>query len=489
VTEAANRTRREPPVPRWEPVTAEQFPIMLPKGQRIDAGYLVVRENRTKPHGRTIRLPVAIVRSRSATPAPDPVVYTAGGPGASSLTAAQYGGAYRFTDTRDLIILEQRGTRHADPPLECPEVNASKKDGALRSLDAAGRAALDAAAAAACRARLVAAGIDPAAYTTAASAEDLADLRRVLGIPKWNLYGESYSTRLMLAVLRDHPTGVRSVVLDSPFPPSERYDPTAVTHYAQALDAVSRDCDAQPACRAAYPDLLARFYAALAGADRVPLTVATRDPNGTGEIRMSLRGNDLARLVDPADTGALPGLPRLMDQIARRDAAALRPHVERSLGPKGYAWGMRYSVWCGEETPSKRTGKSAPKRNPHPALAHLDLSPVPPDVCRAWRMPPVPSREAAPVRSAVPTLLISGEYDPYTPPAWAAVAARALPRSRILTFRGVGHVPTQVWDQPCAMTVAAAFVAAPDRDPAMTPAGSCLAGGRAPTFTMELRTP
>jgi pimeloyl-ACP methyl ester carboxylesterase len=113
-----------------------------------------------------------------------------------------------------------------------PRVDLSKRDGALRSLDAAGRAALDAAAAARCRARLVAAGVDPAAYTTAASAADLEDLRRVLRIPRWNLYGVSYSTRVMLPCCATTARPVRSAVLDSPLPASVRYDDASVGHFA-----------------------------------------------------------------------------------------------------------------------------------------------------------------------------------------------------------------------------------------------------------------
>jgi pimeloyl-ACP methyl ester carboxylesterase len=333
--------------------------VALPKGQRIDAGYLVVYEDRARPGGRTIRLPVAIVRSQSAAPAPDPVVYTAGGPGSSSLSAAQYGGAYRFTDTRDLIVVEQRGTRHAQPALACPEVDLSKRDGALRSLDAAGRAALDAAAAARCRARLVAEGVDPAAYTTAASATDLEDLRRVLRIARWNLYGVSYSTRLMLAVLRDHGAAVRSAVLDSPLPPSVRYDDQGVGHLAQALDAVLRDCDAQPACHAAYPDLRARFYAALATADGRPLRLTVRSPSDSSPIPLALRGADLARMVPVGNSWALPYLPRLMDRIARRDTAALREAVERTVSPATASRGA-CATRCG--APRRRPTRAARRR-------------------------------------------------------------------------------------------------------------------------------
>jgi pimeloyl-ACP methyl ester carboxylesterase len=317
----------------------------------------------------------------------------------------------------------------------------------------------------------------------------------------------------MLTVMRDYPGGVRSAVLDSPLPPSERYNLTENSHLAQAFEAVLRDCEAQSACRAAYPNLKARLYASLEQAQRSPLTLLVPPPTDggksrtgepSGETELRLGAAELVDLIDTGDTGSLPDLPRLMDQIARRDATALRPYIERILGAKGYAWGMRYSVWCGEEVSSvsggvspnggekdksKKSGGSSDKTAMPPILASLDLSTVATDVCRVWAVPPVPKRYTTPVRSKIPTLLIAGEYDPYTPARWATIASNTLPKSRVVTVRGMGHVPTQVWDQPCAMKVAAAFVEAPDRDPARTAAGECLTDVRTPRFKTDKTPP
>lgn len=45
-----------------------------------------------------------------------------------------------------------------------------------------------------------------------------------------------------------------------------------------------------------------------------------------------------------------------------------------------------------------------------------------------------------PVTSAIPTLILSGEYDPVTPPASGMLAARTLSKSYYFSFPGVGHV-------------------------------------------------
>jgi hypothetical protein len=55
----------------------------------------------------------------------------------------------------------------------------------------------------------------------------------------------------------------------------------------------------------------------------------------------------------------------------------------------------------------------------------------------------------------VPTLLLSGEADPVTPPRWADQAATSLPASRQITVPGQGH---GVLIRGCLPRVVTAFV-------------------------------
>ena len=56
-----------------------------PNNHQVDCGYLIVPEDRGDPDSPTIRLHVAIFRSRAAEPQPDPIVYLEGGPGGSGI--------------------------------------------------------------------------------------------------------------------------------------------------------------------------------------------------------------------------------------------------------------------------------------------------------------------------------------------------------------------------------------------------------------------
>jgi hypothetical protein len=86
---------------------------------KVTCGYLVVPENRTKHNGRKIRLPVAIIPSKTQPALPDPVVYMAGGPGANAISQASILVAVGLNQTRDLIIMNQRGVPDQKHPTLC----------------------------------------------------------------------------------------------------------------------------------------------------------------------------------------------------------------------------------------------------------------------------------------------------------------------------------------------------------------------------------
>ena len=62
------------------------LPAVVQKSPDLKTGFLVVPERRfPEPNGRTISLPFVIMKSRSASPRPDPVLFMTGGPGGSTL--------------------------------------------------------------------------------------------------------------------------------------------------------------------------------------------------------------------------------------------------------------------------------------------------------------------------------------------------------------------------------------------------------------------
>src|SRR5437763_14461195 len=173
--------RTQPAPPRFEP-TACHFKLGagIVAGRDVRCGFVVVPEDRSAPHGRTIRLAVAIFKSPRSHPAPDPFVFLQGGPGGRVIS--DFGSAItkqnRTTDypaDRDLILLDQRGTGLSRPSLACKETTALDYRTLDQHLSPQRQADLQLQAAQQCRARPVAAGIHLNAYTTLAAAADVAD--------------------------------------------------------------------------------------------------------------------------------------------------------------------------------------------------------------------------------------------------------------------------------------------------------------------------
>ena len=229
------------------------FPDLdFPSG--VQCGYLTVLENRAKPDGRRIRIFVMRAPAVSATPKPDPIVYLSGGPGGAGSFEVAFMVKHGLNADREVIFVDQRGTHRADPRLGCPGWEQFLYDSVSLPFAAESTTAADAAALKECRDQWAAAGVDLAAYNSTENAADIADLRVALGIDTWNVYGVSYGSKLALIVLRNHPQGIRSVVLDSVSPPTNNIVETWWSAPASSFKAIFAACAAQRRLRQGLPE-------------------------------------------------------------------------------------------------------------------------------------------------------------------------------------------------------------------------------------------
>lgn len=457
-------------VPRFD---RGSCPVAIPDGVTAECGNLSVLENRDKAKSRVIALPIIIIKSSSQAPRPDPVVYTAGGPGASSLGRVRGAkGLEPFTRDRDFIIFEQRGTNSTGPNMACPEVNEAHHRSAAEDLNTAAALTTEIAAVKTCRDRLINEGYDLASYNSQASAADLEDLRRSLAIEKWNLYGISYSTRLMLTYIRMFPDGVRSVILDSVLPPTANYDETSVDSVEASLNKIFAACEADADCRTKYPKLKQTFLALVKSADKDPFVINATQNGKTVPIK--LRGANMVDYIYELleSTEALPDIPFVIDKLATRDFADLnyfRRTAEGKLTSTGFVWGMRYSVWCREEMPFQDTKTIRGQLSERRGFGGFGIQTSFPEICKAWNTPPAAKVEDHPVRSDIPALIFAGEYDPDTPPSWGKMVADGFPNSHFYEVKNTTH--GVLFSNRCAVTeIVPSFL----NDPAKQPNDKCL---------------
>ena len=83
--------------------------------------------------------------------------------------------------------------------------------------------------------------------------------------------------------------------------------------------------------------------------------------------------------------------------------------------------------------------------------------------CDVWQARAAVARENEAVASAIPTLVLSGEFDPITPPAWGRLVAQDLSNSFFFEFPGMGH-GVALADQ-CPLGMTQAFLDTPQERP------------------------
>ena len=470
-------------VPRFE---TSDCPFTKPQGVSVNCGYLVAPEVRAAPPSpaapvqKTIRLAVAIFKSTSSTPAADPIVYLEGGPGGSPLRAyASQVDLYfgPFLAQRDLILVDQRGTGYSQPALDCPQLTQADVDALSLDLSAAESDQRSNAALFACRDQLTRAGVNLAAYNSAESAADFNDLRSLLGYKEWNLYGISYGTRLALTIERDFPAGLRSVVIDSVLPPQVDLIDTQPDNTIRAFNQLFDSCAADAACRAAYPNLRTVFFDTAKKLNQTPIktTITLPDVGIPGlagkQVDMLVNGDSFISAIFQAFyiTSYLPDLPQVIYQASQGNLDAVAQiNTVFMASDKDFSWGMYASVNCYEEVPFSNESKLAASMQAHPELGGSQGSAQGAfELCQGWGVAPAPASEDQAVKSDVPTLVLSGQFDPVTPPAWGKLAASTLSKGYFVEIPAAGHGSSL--SEACPRRLALSFF----DNPAAAPDASC----------------
>ena len=284
------------------PVTVEDCPRPLPageiEGQTVICGRVEVPEVHGNEGSRRIKLAYAVLRARTLSPAPDPLVYLHGRPGGGAvkdLWSIVVPIFDQFRARRDLVTFDQRAAGISSDMVACLDTLGAN----IVSLMAPGalpEATSEDDLVAQCLDEIRAKSGDITAYNTSQNALDTQALMRALGYEEWNLYGISYGTPLALEVIRSAPEGVRSVVIDSVFPTDVRGYDENIKPLQEAIQATLDQCAADPACVAAYPDLEGTLVRV---ADKLE---ATPIPAARGRAEITLKA-----LVDLFDGRNSPG--------------------------------------------------------------------------------------------------------------------------------------------------------------------------------------
>jgi pimeloyl-ACP methyl ester carboxylesterase len=425
----------------WFEETDCQF--SYPSTRQIACGYLHVPEDRNQENSSEIQLHVAIIKSYGDKPVPDPVVVLQGGPGYKALENIDYW-LFLFQkviQTRDVIVFDQRGVGFSTPSLNCPEVETPLNEQLDTNRTSKEDSEIFNQAALTCQERLIDQGITLAAYTSAENAADVNDLRIALGYRQWNLYGSSYGTRLALTVMRDFPNGVRSVVLDSTYPPQANLYTTQAKNGERAMNLIFERCAADLVCSQKFPNLKTIFYDLVDQLDSEPVIITVYHPILPEKYDLLINGDRLIYYFFNLlyDSNRISEIPEIIYELHQGRWGNF-PNVIKwgVFNSSFFSEGMYLSVQCGEEV-SFTKAKDFDTKSTHTRFSTAMNADGILSLCEDWATKPVVPAENEPVISDLPTLILSGEFDPITPPAWGQLTAETLSNATFLEFPGISH--------------------------------------------------
>jgi pimeloyl-ACP methyl ester carboxylesterase len=381
---------------------------------------VAVPEDRGVKGGRTIELNVVVLPAQGPRKR-EPLFILQGGPGQAATALADFY-AQTFAGIRaerDIVLVDQRGTGQSHP-LTC-DLTAGDE---LFPPDAV----------AACRDRL-ARDADLLRYTTADAVADLDAVRRRLGYDTINLYGTSYGVRMVTEYARRQPSRVRSAIVKGVLSPGLRYTVDPALDTERSLE---RLAGVAPGFRADLDAVL----------KQLPRDGVTRETFGV-VLRAMLHS-----------TPSMAKLPKMMHGAAAGDLApfaAFWKQYRESISHE-LALGMYFSVACAED--AWRVSDAEAKRLTGGTVAgdywHRQLV----RACALWPKQEPHRDVARPFRSRVPMLIVSGAFDPVTPPRWGEDLRKTFVNSRHVVVGNGSHSFAGM--AGCIDVMMSAFIAAPD---------------------------
>jgi pimeloyl-ACP methyl ester carboxylesterase len=432
----------------------ELAPCRLPGIEReVRCGRFDVFEDRAAGKGRKIPLRVAVLPATGAGRVSDPLFFFEGGPGLSAVDdaadlAAEWAAINR---RRDIVLIDVRGTGDSNG-LQCQALQGHQ--GVLGFLDSF----LPVAGVRSCRKDL-----EPRAnlalYTTTNAVDDVDDVRAALGFDRINISGASYGSFFALNYLRRHGEHVRTAMIEGVVPPNTRMPLYFAKDAQLALDQVLDACAKDAGCHAAFPDLRAELERVLDRLAKAPAEVEVNDPKTGRPLQVQVSRSAVAQalryaLYLPVTAAQIPLQIHLAAQGDLGPIAATA-YVFGSM-MADTADGFYLSVTCAEDVPFYTLAEA--EQAARGTYLRDFRSRTQKAACAEWPRGAVPADFSEPVRSDVPTLLLSGERDPVTPAYWADQAARTLSHSLHLVVKGGGHSLDGLKGAECLDQVFAAFL-------------------------------
>jgi pimeloyl-ACP methyl ester carboxylesterase len=288
--------------------------------------------------------------------------------------------------------------------------------------------------------------------------------------------------------LKRHKEHVRAIVLQGVSPTNQHMPRDFPQHTERALNGVIDECAADTACRAAFPNLRAEAKTVLEKLMRGSVEVDINHPQTSKSTRVQLSRDLAAEAVRYMlyQSGAASRLPLFIHLAAQGNFAPLAEAAvfyRQQIVATG-SNGMYLSVTCAEDLPWIKKGEGE-RNSVHTFLGGYRLRQQR-DACTLWPRAEISKDYAEPTRANAPALILTGQWDPVTPPVYGDTAAKYLPNSLHIVVPSGGHGFGGLEGLDCIQKLVAEFV---DRGTAKGLDISCVSGIHRKGFLLKLAEP
>ena len=413
--------------------------------QQVQCGTYSAPENYAKPDGVKIDINFVVLPAIDNSKEKLPLLFLAGGPGqaAAELSAHIYSGFSEIRKTRDLILIDQRGTGKSHP-LQCQDAveidpyTTMPEDFSLADIEQ-------------CLAELSG---DLSQYNSENSIRDFDAIRAALGHQQVHIYGGSYGTRAGLVYMRMFPASLKSVVLDSVGPievPIGLFGQSVAQSFVKLIE----NCQTDASCAAQYPNLAQEFAEINAKLSQSPVTVEIAHPRLGSKTQFSISKDKFISTIQmqlySMQTRSL--IPLLIHQAYIGDYKPLAGLIAQGEGGMGIYIGLHFNIVCNEDYP-KISAKMKADDAENDFAQGMSLEMVG-KACSAWPKYQPSAEFYQTVTADIPTLILSGELDPVTPASNGEKSHVNLPNSHHIVSKNNAHI---VASTPCGIKIVNEFL-------------------------------
>ncbi len=415
--------------------------------KRIKCGILNVLQDGKNIFGNRLSIPVIIVKAKTPIKDLAPVIYIHGGPGGGVVEDLPQKlnspmGYELIAQDQDWIFFDQRGTGLSFPKLDCG--NIALNDAGPQSIEVVANLQ-------SCADKLRSGGVRFENFNSQKVIEDIKPLTKLLGIAKFNLYGNSYGTRIAMRAADEKLNGLQSILLDSPWPPEASWTAYGPQWVSDAIKLVLQNCEIQTKCAMQHKNLQTRFYNFMGEIIKKPI-------EKNGKIYDAKLISQF--LMDGLyDNEMVSDMPKDLEKIINNDFSVLDEYRENSGA--NYDEAHHIAFLCNEELPFEdpQTSLQNSKNDPI-AMAVAQTMVLYFKTCPSFVKAKPNFVENLSVKTNIPALFMAAGIDPGCPASLSQASIKGFSKGQIILMPFSTH--QLATNSECARKLARKFLQSPN---------------------------